>query len=125
MRAWLVLIAALTVVPAAARAPDPDFAARILAAHNQVRAGYHEPPLVWDEGLATDAAGWARRLAVSGQGAFPDVSSTGSWRDVGHFTQMIWRNTTKVGCAIASSHSDDILVCRYSPPGNREGETPF
>ncbi|WP_197707084.1 CAP domain-containing protein [Calothrix sp. NIES-3974] len=29
--------------------------------------------------------------------------STGNWVDVGHYTQIIWRNTTEVGCAIATA----------------------
>jgi hypothetical protein len=38
----------------------------------------------------------------------------------GHYTQMVWNTTKAIGCAIATSNStnSDILVCRYSPPGN-------
>ena len=55
-------------------------------------------------------------------GAFPAVSRTGNWRDVGHYTQIIWHNTKQIGCAIASNASDDVLVCRYDPPGNWMGQ---
>lgn len=58
-------------------------------------------------------------------GLFPDVSSTGNWLDVGHYTQVVWRDTTEVGCAIASTNGNDILVCRYSPPGNFSGQSVF
>ncbi|WP_353205550.1 CAP domain-containing protein [Sphingomonas sp.] len=51
-------------------------------------------------------------------GAIPNISRTGRWQDVGHYTQIIWRRTTQVGCAVASSRRDDYLVCRYTPPGN-------
>lgn len=44
---------------------------------------------------------------------------------VGHYTQMVWKDTTEVGCAIASSDITDFLVCRYSPPGNWIGEVPY
>lgn len=54
-------------------------------------------------------------------GIFPSVSRTGNWADVGHYTQVIWRSTTHVGCAIRSDARHDWLVCRYSPPGNRDG----
>lgn len=55
-------------------------------------------------------------------GVFPDVSRTGRWQDVGHYTQAIWRGTTAVGCARGSSRTQDYLVCRYSPPGNMLGQ---
>ena len=55
-------------------------------------------------------------------GVTPAFSRTGKWQDVSHYTQMIWRRTTRVGCAIASNRRDDYLVCRYSPAGNVVGE---
>lgn len=58
-------------------------------------------------------------------GTFPNVSSTGSWSDVGHYTQMIWSNTTEIGCGLSSAGGNDILVCRYSPPGNYMGEVVY
>ena len=54
-------------------------------------------------------------------GRFPNVSRTGNWSDVAHYTQMIWRTTTHVGCAIYRDAAWDYLICRYSPPGNRDG----
>lgn len=52
-----------------------------------------------------------------------------SWHDdvhaVGHYTQMVWKDTTRVGCAIASSRRFDYLVCRYGPQGNYLGESPY
>jgi hypothetical protein len=54
-------------------------------------------------------------------GVFPNVSSTGNWADVGHYTQLIWPTTTRLGCAIHSDARYDWTVCRYSPPGNRDG----
>ena len=51
-------------------------------------------------------------------GMFPAVSRTGRWKDVAHYTQIIWPTTTHVGCAIQRSAGWDYLICRYSPPGN-------
>ena len=51
-------------------------------------------------------------------GTFPQVSATGRWEDVGHYTQVIWPGTQQVGCAVAHSRSNDFLVCRYWPAGN-------
>ncbi|MEH3157995.1 MAG: CAP domain-containing protein [Sphingomonas taxi] len=51
----------------------------------------------------------------------PQFSRTGRWQDVAHYGQIVSRNTTDVGCALASDAQDDFLVCRYSPPGNVYG----
>lgn len=44
---------------------------------------------------------------------------------VGHYTQMVWKDTTRVGCAIASNREWDYLVCRYGPQGNYTGKSPY
>ena len=54
-------------------------------------------------------------------GRFPDISRTGIWSDVGHYTQIVWPTSTHVGCAMASNRRDDFLVCRYLPAGNIVG----
>lgn len=51
-------------------------------------------------------------------GVFPDVSTTGRWVDVGHYTQIIWPETREVGCASAVNARHEVLVCRYWPAGN-------
>jgi hypothetical protein len=51
-------------------------------------------------------------------GAFPQVSRTGRWSDVGHYTQIVWPETREVGCALAQGRDVDVLVCRYWPAGN-------
>ncbi|MFM9851481.1 MAG: CAP domain-containing protein [Sphingomonadaceae bacterium] len=65
---------------------------------------------------------WIDERRLFKPGRFPAVSTTGQWADVGHYTQLIWRSTTMVGCAIASNAADDYLVCRYDPPGNWIGQ---
>lgn len=64
---------------------------------------------------------WASERAMFRPARFPDVSTTGNWADVGHYTQMIWPTTKRIGCAIGSSVSSDFLVCRYWPSGNVTG----
>ena len=65
---------------------------------------------------------WLDERKMAKTGIFPDVTTTRNWSDVGHYTQMIWPATRKVGCAIGKGKSDDVLVCRYWPAGNRIGE---
>lgn len=65
---------------------------------------------------------WAAEKQLFEAGIFPEVSESGHWQDVAHYTQMIWRGTTRVGCAIRSSRQWDFLVCRYAPPGNVVGQ---
>ena len=54
-------------------------------------------------------------------GIFPQVSRTGRWSDVGHYTQIIWPDTAEVGCATARNRKHEMLVCRYWPAGNVMG----
>lgn len=58
-------------------------------------------------------------------GELPDLSSTGRWQDVGHYSQMIWRGTRKIGCALGEGANADYLVCRYFPAGNAFGRGPM
>lgn len=67
-------------------------------------------------------AAWADEKRDFRRGTFPNVSRTGDLADVGHYTQMVWRDTGRVGCAIASDKRMDYLVCRYARSGNVEGE---
>jgi hypothetical protein len=54
-------------------------------------------------------------------GRFPNVSRSGHWSHVSHYTQIIWPTSQRVGCATASNRSNDYLVCRYLPAGNVVG----
>jgi hypothetical protein len=68
---------------------------------------------------------WVEEDRYFKPGRFPDNSTTGNWSDIGHYTQIIWPTTRRVGCALASSGHFDYLVCRYSPAGNVMGRDPL
>ena len=43
----------------------------------------------------------------------------------GHYTQVVWANTKRVGCAKIECNGMDIWVCNYDPPGNYRGQKPY
>lgn len=42
--------------------------------------------------------------------------------DAGHFTQLVWVGTRRVGCSSVECGGGELWVCNYDPPGNVEGD---
>ncbi|XP_028519627.1 uncharacterized protein LOC110254426 [Exaiptasia diaphana] len=114
------------------------------------------PDLTWDDGLADEAEKWALKLAKSGKfkGSSGDYgenlylsmgSNSGtceeavqSWYDeikdydykfskeTKHFTQVVWKSSTKVGVGKATAEADGYtktyIVARYTPAGNERNK---
>lgn len=120
------------------------------------------PPLVWSQAVAATAQAWADHCkfehsggkygeniyATAGKKATPaDVVK--SWADeaahydyatngcndvCGHYTQVVWRNSARLGCGVTncttnspfSGFSDwQFWVCNYDPPGNFNNQKPY
>ncbi|KAJ4897799.1 hypothetical protein Rs2_24593 [Raphanus sativus] len=43
-----------------------------------------------------------------------------------HYTQVVWRNSLRLGCSKVVCHSGGtFIICNYDPPGNYNGEKPY
>jgi len=65
---------------------------------------------------------------VSERQFFVPATQTGNGRGViGHYTQVVWRKTTRVGCgeAINAKNGKIFLVCQYADAGNVWGQKPY
>lgn len=114
------------VLAASAASYGPAIAAagRLQHSPRQTRPGQRENLWMGTRGAFSPEqmiGSWAAEKRMFRRGIFPAVSMTGNWLDVSHYTTMIWRTTSRVGCAIYSSRSWDFLICRYAPPGNIDG----
>jgi uncharacterized protein YkwD len=81
----------------------------------------------WGEhpSLTTMISMWIKERQYYQRGTFPAVSTTGNWESVAHYTQMVWRKTTEVGCGVADNGRTDFLVCWYNPQGNFVGQIAY
>ncbi|CAI0409278.1 unnamed protein product [Linum tenue] len=74
----------------------------------------------WSHGDAV--AAWAAERCYYDHAA----NSCRKGQDCLHYTQMVWRQSSRVGCARVVCKSGDTFVgCNYDPPGNVVGEKPF
>ncbi|GAA5878010.1 hypothetical protein JCM3774_005979 [Rhodotorula dairenensis] len=137
---------------------DAALASAVLNEHNRFRALHAAPAMTWSEPLASAAAKWAAKcvfqhsqgavgsygenLAASAGGAggvTAALQGISAWEaeapqytpsnpNYSHFTQMVWKASTQLGCAQqvcppgtlfdAAYGPSYYLVCEYNPPGN-------
>ncbi len=117
-----------------------DYAAQCIWAHNASRSdtypGYVGENLALSVGLPVSSlvesaiTGW-----VEGEMDDYDYANNSCSGVCGHYTQVVWRDTQKVGCAVqqcetftglgSSWDNGHITVCNYSPGGNYIGELPY
>ncbi|KAF5731874.1 pathogenesis-related protein 1-like [Tripterygium wilfordii] len=44
----------------------------------------------------------------------------------GHYTQVVWRKSVRLGCArVGCDNGGTFVICSYDPPGNYNGELPY
>lgn len=58
-----------------------------------------------------------------------ESSTCSPGQQCGHYTQVVWRETDRVGCGVAACRilgTDGLLwVCNYEPAGNVVGQRPY
>ncbi|PVH94225.1 PR-1-like protein, partial [Periconia macrospinosa] len=135
-------------------AKDDDFQRAVLNVTNTYRGQHNATGLRWNESLADSAKKWSESCVFDHSGGltgenlssgYPNASaSVIAWGDerseydfkkgelskeVGHFTQMVWKGTTDVGCGRTRCDGKKkkggkdgapgwFVVCEYWPAGN-------
>jgi pathogenesis-related protein 1 len=130
------LLAAHNAVRAGLKLPPLQWSSR-LAAFSQRWANTllvknmfaHNPESPYGENLFAIGGGAASASLVVNQWASESVyynyRSNECSGVCGHYTQIVWRNTQRVGCAAARGVGREVWVCSYDPPGNYVGELPY
>lgn len=65
---------------------------------------------------------WIAEKKLFKAGTFPNNSRSGRMEDVTHYTQLIWRRTTHVGCGVSNAGPEEVMVCHYRTAGNVWGQ---
>ncbi|ATB51151.1 CAP domain-containing protein [Corallococcus macrosporus] len=75
--------------------------------------------------------GWMDEAADYDYGS----NTCASGKACGHYTQVVWRNTRALGCAVQECTENSpfgsrfptwtLWVCNYAPPGNYVGQRPY
>ncbi|KII93493.1 hypothetical protein PLICRDRAFT_35714 [Plicaturopsis crispa FD-325 SS-3] len=141
-------------IPSAKRDAEADY----LNAHNSFRALHGASPLTWSDELASAAQSWANGCKfqhsggslgpygenlAAGTGDYTIAAAVKSWTDEStsydpnnpqpsHFTQVVWKGTSHLGCAVATCNGifdpkygpAQYYVCEYQAAGNVIGQFP-
>jgi hypothetical protein len=137
-----------TIIPAGAEGSCPD-AQKALDEHNAMRVMYGANPMVWSQELAEYAQkvvdtcpsepspgmygeNMAIGTALTCQKAVKLWNSEASKYPVdgvprysaetGAFTQVVWKDSAEVGCAVKDCPTGTIVACSYKSPGNVIGQ---
>ncbi|KAK1620610.1 hypothetical protein QYE76_026127 [Lolium multiflorum] len=89
-------------------------------------SGPYGENLFWGSGT-----GWSPAQAVGAwlaeQPQYNYWANSCNGRMCGHYTQIVWRQSTRVGCAMVECYNGKgtFITCNYDPPGNYVGMRPY
>lgn len=137
--------------PTSSPVEEGSYSDQCLKAHNVRRAVHGAKDLVWDDELAAWAykvsstcvfehsgGSYGENLAAGGDGTPEEF--VGRWYDegvsegysysnggfshaTGHFTQVVWKGTSRLGCATVNCPGlGNFFTCEYADAGNYEGQ---
>ncbi|GLC39800.1 hypothetical protein PLESTM_000943500 [Pleodorina starrii] len=73
---------------------------------------------------ATD--GWYNEVSQYKFTRRPWTDNQPNFSNIGHFTQLVWKSSTQLGCGAAKGANNCYVVaCHYSPAGNMVGDSSF
>ncbi|TCJ89949.1 CAP family protein [Nocardia alba] len=159
--AAVVAVAVATILGGAPAHADA-WSDQSLTAHNTARAKHGAGPLQWAAQLYPSTVQYANMCVFAhsnsggqygenlyattnpnataatavdswmAEAAQYDYDNPGFSAATGHFTQVVWKNTTQVAVAVADcpagtifpSTASKFIVARYTPPGNYQGQFP-
>ncbi|GLJ27027.1 hypothetical protein SUGI_0529840 [Cryptomeria japonica] len=88
--------------------------------------GEYGENLFWGSGKEYTPADAVRLWVDEKQYYNYNSNSCAQGQQCGHYTQVIWKNTKRVGCARVKCNDGDIFItCNYDPPGNFNGQRPY
>ncbi|KAG8985131.1 hypothetical protein FRB94_005050 [Tulasnella sp. JGI-2019a] len=133
---------------------------QFLSLHNTIRAQHGAAALTWDATLANAAGTWTSKCVfqhsggslgpygenlAAGTGGYAVSDAMTGWTSEqssydpsnpqpSHYTQVVWKGTTSVGCALYTCAAGTIFpalygttnyyACEYYPAGNVIGQFP-
>lgn len=90
---------------------------------------YHQPHNPHGENIYENMGAAATPEQVlnawASEARYYDYTTNSCSKACGHYTQLVWKDSKQVGCAMAEKGSRQVWVCEYNPPGNYLGKRPY